>query len=133
MPLSAGARRTWSTHDDSFWCCVGSGMESHSKHGYSIYWHDASTLYVNLFIASTLDWDGWKLDLATRFPFEDKVTLTVTKPGKTRDLALRLPGWANDPTIARSEEHTSELQSLMRISYAVFCLKKKKKQYNQNK
>src|SRR3546814_6858418 len=30
--------------------------------------------------------------------------------------------------IARSEEHTSELQSLMRISYAVFCLKKKKKQ-----
>src|SRR3546814_3279066 len=32
--------------------------------------------------------------------------------------------------ISRSEEHTSELQSLMRISYAVFCLKKKKKQQN---
>src|SRR3546814_1037039 len=32
----------------------------------------------------------------------------------------------------RSEEHTSELQSLMRISYAVFCLKKKKNQYNTN-
>src|SRR3546814_6446819 len=31
------------------------------------------------------------------------------------------------PELARSEEHTSELQSLMRISYAVFCLKKKKK------
>src|SRR3546814_5982509 len=31
----------------------------------------------------------------------------------------------------RSEEHTSELQSLMRISYAVFCLKKKKKQRTQ--
>src|SRR3546814_8079503 len=41
-----------------------------------------------------------------------------------------------DPSIdaveGRSEEHTSELQSLMRISYAVFCLKKKKKtQYKQ--
>src|SRR3546814_4036882 len=34
------------------------------------------------------------------------------------------------PALARSEEHTSELQSLMRISYAVFCLKKKK---NKNK
>src|SRR3546814_6811005 len=34
-------------------------------------------------------------------------------------------------SIARSEEHTSELQSLMRISYAVFCLKKKTKQYKQ--
>src|SRR3546814_5714474 len=37
-----------------------------------------------------------------------------------------------DPDIddTRSEEHTSELQSLMRISYAVFCLKKKKKTQN---
>src|SRR3546814_4725681 len=32
----------------------------------------------------------------------------------------------DDATVKRSEEHTSELQSLMRISYAVFCLKKKK-------
>src|SRR3546814_7620730 len=34
---------------------------------------------------------------------------------------------------ARSEEHTSELQSLMRISYAVFCLKKKKKRTKETK
>src|SRR3546814_3960954 len=34
--------------------------------------------------------------------------------------------------LARSEEHTSELQSLMRISYAVFCLKKKKTQHTEN-
>src|SRR3546814_2946658 len=33
------------------------------------------------------------------------------------------------PCISRSEEHTSELQSLMRISYAVFCLKQKNEQY----
>src|SRR3546814_6590452 len=36
-----------------------------------------------------------------------------------------------DNVANRSEEHTSELQSLMRISYAVFCLKKKKKQHNK--
>src|SRR3546814_5209933 len=35
------------------------------------------------------------------------------------------PSGGADPEIPRSEEHTSELQSLMRISYAVFCLKKK--------
>src|SRR3546814_18646543 len=47
----------------------------------------------------------------------------------------RSPFWASSttapapsPNRTRSEEHTSELQSLMRISYAVFCLKKKKKQ-----
>src|SRR3546814_2048904 len=38
-------------------------------------------------------------------------------------------GWA----VMRSEEHTSEIQSLMRISYAVFCLKKKKKKNNNTK
>src|SRR3546814_2004402 len=39
----------------------------------------------------------------------------------------RLDQWPATPTVAsRSEEHTSELQSLMRTSYAVFCLKKKK-------
>src|SRR3546814_9180872 len=40
---------------------------------------------------------------------------------------LRRPGLAVIDHVMRSEEHTSELQSLMRISYAVFCLKKKKK------
>src|SRR3546814_5927797 len=45
-----------------------------------------------------------------------------------REVALDHIGGAVNPDPAmRSEEHTSELQSLMRISYAVFCLKKKKK------
>src|SRR3546814_1609671 len=38
-------------------------------------------------------------------------------------------GKRRDGKVVRSEEHTSELQSLMRISYAVFCLKKKKHTY----
>src|SRR3546814_3468283 len=43
--------------------------------------------------------------------------------------ALILDGQNRLVTFARSEEHTSELQSLMRISYAVFCLKKKRNSY----
>src|SRR3546814_4933181 len=39
--------------------------------------------------------------------------------------------WEEGKTVYRSEEHTSELQSLMRISYAVFCLKKKKNTNNE--
>src|SRR3546814_5645990 len=42
-------------------------------------------------------------------------------------LAVRVAPQQRARAILRSEEHTSELQSLMRISYAVFCLKKKKK------
>src|SRR3546814_1087608 len=40
--------------------------------------------------------------------------------------------WLEVAAISRSEEHTSELQSLMRISYAVFCLKKKKHNQKQH-
>src|SRR3546814_1593512 len=42
---------------------------------------------------------------------------------------VAVEGDAGERGAARSEEHTSELQSLMRISYAVFCLKKKQKKY----
>src|SRR3546814_3418435 len=45
--------------------------------------------------------------------------------------ALFMMRWRGIIDLSRSEEHTSELQSLMRISYAVFCLKKKNK-YNKN-
>src|SRR3546814_10281843 len=63
-----------------------------------------------------------------------RARMQTTVPGATR--FLRLParnreGKGGGPSRARglrSEEHTSELQSLMRISYAVFCLKKKKTQ-----
>src|SRR3546814_10563486 len=47
--------------------------------------------------------------------------------GRTDGIAARMDEIAADAG-PRSEEHTSELQSLMRISYAVFCLKKKKKE-----
>src|SRR3546814_10028196 len=59
-------------------------------------------------------------------------TLPQTSPACLRILRTRLLAAARFG--ARSEEHTSELQSLMRISYAVFCLKKKKhKIKNKNK
>src|SRR3546814_2454823 len=47
--------------------------------------------------------------------------------GRTPDRAQRGPGALRAGLAPRSEEHTSELQSLMRISYAVFCLNKKKR------
>src|SRR3546814_10168385 len=53
----------------------------------------------------------------------DGIEITLVDTAGLRDSA--------DP-IERSEEHTSELQSLMRISYAVFCLKKKKKKINRH-
>src|SRR3546814_3468132 len=53
-------------------------------------------------------------------------------PGSQSAISLSAFMARNSGVSTRSEEHTSELQSLMRISYAVFCLKKKKKKANYN-
>src|SRR3546814_13401129 len=55
-----------------------------------------------------------------RHPCPKQVLRRTGRPGRNRAAGMR------------SEEHTSELQSLMRISYAVFCLKKKKKTPNSH-
>src|SRR3546814_1868805 len=56
------------------------------------------------------------------------ITLCHIRPGKVRISVL----YFCTARMKRSEEHTSELQSLMRISYAVFCLKKKKQKQLQH-
>src|SRR3546814_2120920 len=59
-------------------------------------------------------------------PVRARQALGSHRPAPNRSLAHY------EPEIARSEEHTSELQSLMRTSYAVFCLKKKKQQQHHH-
>src|SRR3546814_6289524 len=61
-------------------------------------------------------------------PFADKVNLclAVDAAARARDRRVAQVSVSLSGSWSRSEEHTSELQSLMRISYAVFCLKKKK-------
>src|SRR3546814_2045129 len=61
-------------------------------------------------------------------PLECSPTTPCVRTESTASVARLMPVYYPCPTarlVSRSEEHTSELQSLMRISYAVFCLKKK--------
>src|SRR3546814_8078552 len=60
----------------------------------------------------------------------DKIVVQRIGKAKARPACKRMPGGQNQRQGVRSEEHTSELQSLMRISYAVFCLKKKNNKQN---
>ncbi|KQT33625.1 hypothetical protein ASG29_06310 [Sphingomonas sp. Leaf412] len=98
-PLMSGATRGYSTvADDGFWCCVGSGMESHAKHGDSVLWEGDGTLIVNLYTPVDATWAarGAQVTLDTKYPFEPESRLTLArldKPGRF-SIALRVPGWA---------------------------------------
>jgi DUF1680 family protein len=48
--------RVYSSPNEAMWCCVGTGMENHSKYNQFIYTHQNDSLFVNLFIASELNW-----------------------------------------------------------------------------
>jgi len=122
VPLRPGAFKTYSTPNDSFWCCVGTGMENHAKYGDTIFFHDDRSLYLNLFIASELTWrdKGLVVRLETGFPEEDsaKLTFRAQKPVRLA-LKVRSPAWlASGMTVAvngRREEAKAGADA-----YAVF-------------
>jgi DUF1680 family protein len=97
VPLRSGSRRNFNGENDSFWCCTGTGVENHAKYGDSIYFHNEQNLYVNLFIASDLDWraKGLKLRQETKYPDEGstKLTFTCEQPVQLT-LQIRHPFWA---------------------------------------
>ena len=93
-PLQTGAYRLYSTKEKSFWCCVGSGFESHVKYASSIYFHSDKDLYVNLFIPSEVDWEGTALVQETAFPSSSVTSFTVKGKQKNFTLRLRYPSWA---------------------------------------
>lgn len=99
VPLRPGHYKTYSTPSDSFWCCVGTGMENHARYGEFIYFHTDEELIVNLFIPSELDWHekGIKVRLETEFPESDTVRLTIICEKATElTISVRCPSWLAD-------------------------------------
>lgn len=102
LPLMSGSYKLYSTPEQSFWCCVGSGFESHAKYAESIYFHNDDTLFVNLFIPSELNSEtsGWQLRQATGFPYSDKSEIIIgDAPAKNMNIALRYPSWSGRPIV----------------------------------
>src|SRR5699024_6930783 len=100
MSMEPGFYKTFSKPYDSFWCCVGTGMENHTKYGRYIYMHHKNDeLYVNLFIPSELEWkeQGMSLRQETDFPKagESMFTIQMDQPHKFT-IQLRRPYWAGD-------------------------------------
>ena len=93
--------RNYSAPNEAMWCCVGTGMENHGKYGQFIYTHVGDALYVNLFVASELNWKekGLTLKQETAFPYGETSKITVTKCANLKSqnsnlkILVRYPGW----------------------------------------
>jgi DUF1680 family protein len=93
VPVRPGEKREYGNAGT---CCGGTGMENHTKYQDSIYFRSADdgTLYVNLYIPSTLEWreKGFAIEQRTRYPFDGASTITMTGNGRLA-VMLRVPSW----------------------------------------
>ena len=87
--------RNYSAPNEAMWCCVGTGMENHGKYGQFIYSKKGDALYVNLFVASELNWKekGVKLRQETSFPYSESSKITLTEGKGKFTMLVRYPGW----------------------------------------
>ena len=96
FPLAAGYWRAYNSPEESFWCCTGTGAEEFAKLADTIFFRRGGDLYVNQFIASTLDWkeEGLVVEQVTQFPQEQSTTLKIksSRPA-ARTIHVRIPGW----------------------------------------
>lgn len=97
-PLRMGTHKEFSDQFNTFTCCVGSGMENHSKYVEAIYNETAGgDLYVNLFLPSELNWKtrDATVKLETEFPYDNKVSVSVgLKKSQVFSIFIRQPAWA---------------------------------------
>ena len=98
-----GYIKLFCTPFDSFWCCIGTGIENHAKYGDSVYFcgkpdgSQPDSLFINLFMASTLNWKekGITLTQTTSFPETGKTRLEIKAASPQNfTLNIRHPGWA---------------------------------------
>lgn len=87
--------RVYSKPNEAMWCCVGSGMENHAKYNQFIYTHQNDSLFLNLFVASELNWreKGIRIVQETQFPNEEMSRLKITEGKAKFKLLIRYPSW----------------------------------------
>jgi DUF1680 family protein len=94
--LKPGTFRMYDNLYNNFWCCVGTGMESHVKYVDAIYFKSEQGLLINLFTPSTLDWTekGLKLSMETTFPANNEITVKVLENSTfNQNIFIRYPSW----------------------------------------
>jgi len=114
QPLGSPCKKRFGNANGAFWCCYGTGVEAFAELAKDIYFHDDNTLWVNLYVASELYWEGkaLKLTQTTRFPDAEttKFVFHLDKPTEMT-VNLRIPYWARSGGTARvngKEEHFME-------------------------
>ena len=110
LGLGSVGVKVYSTPFDSWWCCVGTGLENPARYGEQVYFHNRQTLWVNLYVGSTLEWteNAVRIEQATRFPEEESARFVFTcQEPVAFALKLRHPYWCERPEVKLNGERVA--------------------------
>ncbi len=97
QPLGSPRKKHYGSANNTFWCCHGTGVEAFAELTKDVYFHDGDNLWVNLYVASQLNWEqkGLRLEQITRFPEAEtaRFVFHLSSPIELR-VNLRIPYWA---------------------------------------
>ncbi|QGH35421.1 glycoside hydrolase family 127 protein [Gracilibacillus salitolerans] len=98
-----GHFKVYHSHDNSFWCCTGTGMENPARYNRRIFEKIEKRLFVHLFISAEASYDNDQMVIKqqTAFPYQPSTTITIEKASsEVKQIAIRKPSWFSDePTL----------------------------------
>jgi uncharacterized protein len=106
LPLGSPRKKVYLSEND-FRCCNGSSIEAFAQLNSGIYYHNHSTLWVNMYIPSKLNWadKGIEIEQTGNFPENPDVELIISSKEKTEfELRLFIPSWAKKVEVAVNGE-----------------------------
>ncbi len=98
MATKQGHFKVYSTLENSFWCCFGSGMENPGRYTRNIYYKDNDDFYVNQFISSSVEWKekGLTISQSTNYPYSDTTLISIDEGSADAKINIRIPSWLSE-------------------------------------
>lgn len=120
-PMRPNHYRVYSQPETAFWCCVGTGLETHARYGEVVFARDDDALAVNLLVPAVLSWPerGLVAELASTYPDLGTVTATLTlglAAPTTLGIAVRRPWWATHVELTVNGAHVDPVATGDRLT-----------------
>lgn len=94
QPMASGYFKVFSSPEENFWCCTGSGMENFTKIGDSFFYTNGKNVFIEQYFSSILKTEKLEMELQCDFPFRESARVLVKSAEEPFLLCFRIPDWS---------------------------------------
>lgn len=105
QPMGAGYNKVYNLPFEHFYCCTGTGIESFTKLGDSIYFSSEDSIYVNMYFSSIFESKDIKISQEADLLKNDKISFKIKSKKPNIKLYLRIPDWCSEKPVLKINEN----------------------------